>query len=75
LTLGFFYQKRDCTILIGFLDSNKAGDFENRKSTSGFVFRLSSGPINQSSKRQPIVVLLSIEVEYHSLTESVKESI
>ncbi|KAH9316087.1 hypothetical protein KI387_024714, partial [Taxus chinensis] len=38
--------------LIGFTDSDWAGDLDHRKSTSGYSFSLSSGPISWSSKKQ-----------------------
>ncbi|MCI80673.1 copia-type polyprotein, partial [Trifolium medium] len=44
--------------------SDYAGDVNDRKSTSGFVFMLGSGAISWSSKKQPIVTLSTTEVEY-----------
>eukprot|EP00258_Populus_trichocarpa_P034009 XP_024450028.1 uncharacterized protein LOC112326471 [Populus trichocarpa] len=41
-----------------------AGDVEDRKSTNGYVFLLSSGVVTWSSKKQPIVTLSTIEVEF-----------
>ncbi|KAJ8622249.1 hypothetical protein MRB53_030778 [Persea americana] len=42
----------------------KNGDQDDRKSTSGYVFLLSSGAISWSSKKQPIVTLSTIEAEF-----------
>ncbi|GKV38841.1 hypothetical protein SLEP1_g46706 [Rubroshorea leprosula] len=48
---GLFYKKGDQTDLAGFTDSDYAGDLDDRKSTSGFVFMLRSGAISWSSKK------------------------
>jgi hypothetical protein len=37
---------------------------EDRKSTSGYVFLLSSGAVTWSSKKQPIVTLSTTEAEF-----------
>ncbi|GAU36022.1 hypothetical protein TSUD_211600 [Trifolium subterraneum] len=50
--------------LIGWSDSDYAGDLNDRKSTSGYVFMLGTGAISWSSKKQPIVTLSTTEVEY-----------
>ena len=65
-TLGFgmFYKKGGKLKLIGYTDSDYAGDVEDRKSTSGYVFMLSSGAISWSSKKQPIVTLSTTEAEF-----------
>ncbi|TXG65249.1 hypothetical protein EZV62_006524 [Acer yangbiense] len=41
-----------------------AGDLEDRKSTSGYVFMLSSGAVSWSSKKQPVVTLSTTEAEF-----------
>lgn len=56
---GIFYKKGgngECELL-GFTDSDYAGDMDDRKSTSGYVFLMSSGAVSWSSKKQPIVTL------------------
>ena len=37
---------------------------EDRKSTSGFLFVLSSGVVSWSSKKQPVVTLSTTEAEF-----------
>ncbi|XP_020216916.1 uncharacterized protein LOC109800547 [Cajanus cajan] len=61
---GLFYKKNDQSKLIGFVDSDFTGDMDDRKSTTGYVFKLGSGAIAWSSKKQPIVTLSSTEAEY-----------
>jgi hypothetical protein len=50
--------------LKGWTDSDYAGDVDDRKSTSGYVFKLGSGAISWSSKKQPIVTLSTTEAEF-----------
>ena len=61
---GVFYKKGTRSDLIRFTDSDYAGDQDDRKSTSGYVFMLGSGAISWSSKKQTIVTLSSIDVEF-----------
>lgn len=50
--------------LVGFTDSDWAGDVNDRKSTSGFVFFLGSSLIAWSCKKQTAIALSSTEAEY-----------
>ena len=59
----------------GYSDSDWAGDREDRKSTSGYIFVLNNGPISWCSKRQKTVTLSSTEAEYMALTLAAKETI
>ncbi len=61
--------------LVSYTDSDWANDTESRRSTSGFVVTLGSGPISWKSKKQPTVALLSCEAEYIALAEATKEVI
>ena len=49
---------------MAYADSDYAGDLEDRKSTSGYVFLMSSGAVSWSSKKQPIVTLSTTEAEF-----------
>jgi len=61
---GIMYKKRSSNDLIAYTDSDYAGDLNDRKSTSGYVFLLSSGAVSWLSKKQPIVTLSIIEAEF-----------
>ena len=61
--------------LVGYTDSDWAGDAATRKSTSGYLFKLANGAISWSSKRQPTVALSSCEAEYMAMTQGVKEAV
>ena len=60
--------------ILGYSDSDWAGDRDSRRSTSGFVFMLNNGPVSWSSKRQATVALSSTEAEYVALTQTAKEA-
>ncbi|XP_048228615.1 secreted RxLR effector protein 161-like [Ricinus communis] len=61
---GIFYKRGGDAELIAFTDSDYAGDSDDRRSTSGFVFLLNSGVVSWSSKKQPIVTLSTTEAEF-----------
>ncbi|KAH9306698.1 hypothetical protein KI387_011102, partial [Taxus chinensis] len=50
-------------------------NIDDRKSTSGFVFFMGSGPISWGSKKQHFVSRSSTEAEYRSAGEAVCEAI
>ncbi|XP_052176613.1 secreted RxLR effector protein 161-like [Diospyros lotus] len=61
---GIFYKKGGNKELVAYTDSDYARDFEDRKSTVGYVFMLSSGAVSWSSRKQPIVTLSIIETKF-----------
>ena len=61
---GIFYKKGRDEELVAYTDSDYAGDLEDRKSTSGYVFLLSSGAVSWTSKKQPMVSLSTTEAEF-----------
>ena len=61
-------------MLIGFTNSNWAGDPDDQKSTVGYVFTLGSGLITWSCKKQSVISLSSAESEYHGAVEASKEA-
>jgi hypothetical protein len=75
LELGISYGKPGDQEIVGYTDSDWAGDKGTRKSTSGYLFKLGNGAVSWSSKRQPTVALSSCEAEYMAVTQCVKEAI
>lgn len=61
--------------LTGYTDADWAGDLDQRKSTSGYIFTLYGGAISWSSRRQPTVALSSTESEYMSAVSGIQEAI
>eukprot|EP00253_Pinus_taeda_P032403 PITA_32403 len=62
-------------LLVGFTDSDWAGDPDDRKSTAGYVFTLGSGPITWACKKQSAISLSSAKAEYRGAVEASKESL
>ena len=56
-----------------YTDSDRAGDADGRRSTSGFVVTLVGGAISWQSKLQRCVALSTTEVEYLAAIEAGKE--
>ncbi|CAI0540875.1 unnamed protein product [Linum tenue] len=50
--------------LMGFTDSDYAGDSDDRKSTSGYIYFLAGGAVSWASKKQPVVTLSTTEAEF-----------
>ncbi|CAA7027704.1 unnamed protein product [Microthlaspi erraticum] len=61
---GIRYKHNGEEKLVGFVDSDYAGDSDDRKSTSGYVFMMSGGAISWASKKQAIVTLSTTEAEF-----------
>ncbi|XP_052177556.1 secreted RxLR effector protein 161-like [Diospyros lotus] len=61
---GIHYKKRRDGELLAFPDSDYTRDMEDRKSTSGYMFLMSSNVISWCSKKQPIVTLSTIKAEF-----------
>ena len=75
MEFGLFFKKGEKSDLIGFTDSDYAGDQDDRRSTSGFVFMLDSGAVSWSSKKQPIVTLSTTEAEFVAATSCACQAI
>jgi hypothetical protein len=61
--------------LHGYCDADWAGDTQDRRSTTGYVFMLGNGAISWNSKRQPTIALSTTEVEYMAASQGIKEAI
>ncbi|XP_052723890.1 secreted RxLR effector protein 161-like [Vigna angularis] len=61
---GIYYKTTESGELLAFTDSDYAGDMEDRKSTSGYVFLMGLGVVSWCSKKQPIVTLSTTEAEF-----------
>ena len=62
-------------VIHGYSDSDWAGDLNDRKSMSGYIFMLSGAGISWRSKKQTSVALSTAEAEYIALSSSVQEAI
>lgn len=69
LKLGLLYRKNVEESLIGFADADWAGD-KDRKSTTGFFFKVFGSVICWSTRKQTTVALSSTEAEYVALASA-----
>ncbi|KAG6390348.1 hypothetical protein SASPL_148082 [Salvia splendens] len=58
---GLLYSATNDYMLVGYSDSDWAGDTDDRKSTSGYVFYMGDTAFTWMSKKQPIVTLSTRE--------------
>ena len=61
--------------LLGYCDSDYAGDLDTRRSTTGYVFILNGGAITWSSRRQQTVAASTTEAEYMAAAAATKEAL
>ena len=75
IRLGVLYSKdkeKQCT---GYRDADWEGDVNDRKSTSGYVFKHSGAAISWRSKKQSCVALSTAEAEYIAFASATQESV
>ncbi|CAI7788646.1 unnamed protein product [Closterium sp. NIES-53] len=77
-TIGLIYYRNITTMpeLIGYVDADHAGDSDNRRSRTGYIYRHEPiGPISWQSSKQELVALSSAEAEYIALCSATKEGL
>jgi hypothetical protein len=67
---GIRYSTLEDFILIGYTDSDRGGNIDDGKSTSGYTFHLGTCIVSWASRKHPIVTLSSVEVEYVAATNT-----
>ena len=75
INIGIKFNKNVSIQLQGYSDADWAGNLEDRKSTSGFIFKIADGPISWGSKKQNCVALSTSEAEYIALCLSIQEGL
>jgi hypothetical protein len=69
------FNKNEKAEIICYTDADWAGEADDRKSTSGFVFVLKGGAISWCSKKQPTIALSTCEAEYLALSHAMQEAV
>lgn len=72
--LSMKFEKKDSD-LIGYVDADWGSNKKDRKSYTGYVFKLAGASISWRSCKQKTVALSSTEAEYMALSEATKEAI
>ena len=66
------YGRNDCTVLIGYSNSDWAVDMDDRRSTTGYCYTLAGACIAWQKRKQRTATLSLTEAEYMALTETTK---
>jgi hypothetical protein len=61
--------------LVGYVDSDYAGDLNNRRSLTGYVFTIGGCGVSWKASLQATVALSTTEAEYMAISEACKEAI
>jgi hypothetical protein len=69
------YSSGGTPLLVGFTDSDWAGDPDNWKSTASYVFILGSGPVTWVCKKQQAIALSSAKAEYQVAVNASQEAL
>ena len=72
MDVGLLFNPRDIS-LTGYCDADWAGDLDNRRSTTGYIFVIGGVPVSWKSKRQQTVALSTAEAEYMALSDASRE--
>jgi transposase InsO family protein len=62
-------------VLSGYCDADYAGDTSDRRSTTGYMFKVGSGAVSWNSKRQQTTATSTVEAEYMATSHATKEAI
>ena len=73
---GIVYSRNDHSddLMIGYSDADFAGDVNDRKSTSGYIFMINGAPVSWKSRKQTCVALSTAEAEYVALANATQEA-
>ena len=69
-----FCSENESPVFQGFVDADWGGDLKDRKSTSGYLFKIFGCTVVWCSRKQNCVTLSSTEAEYIALAEAVTEA-
>ncbi|KAM1105537.1 hypothetical protein ACFX13_002546 [Malus domestica] len=76
--VGLCFQRSDSSFenfVVGYVDSDYAGDLDKRRSTTGYLFTMAKWPVSWRSTLQSTVALSTMEAEYMAIAEAVNEAI
>ena len=72
---GLLYRRDNPIECYGYSDADFAEDLDDRKSTSGYIFKIGGAPVIRKCCKQSCVALTTTESEYMALSSAAQESI
>ena len=75
INFGILYTKQESEDFVAYSDADWAGDLDDCKSTSGYLFKISGGAVSWRSKKQSSVALSTAEAEYIALASTAQEAV
>ena len=69
-SLMLTYRKSESLEIEGYLDSDFAGDVDDRKSMSGYIFTLAKGAISWKSSKQSVTASSTMYAEFVACYEA-----
>ena len=72
---GLLYSKGESDALVGYSDADWAGDCNDYKSTTGYMFQIGSTAVSWKSKKQSCVALSTAEAECMALASAAQEAV
>ena len=69
------FEEKKMLGVVGYCDSDFAGDYDKRRSLSGYIFTVGGNVVSWKSNLQHVVALSTTEAEYIVLTEAVNEAL
>nr|GEV80080.1 hypothetical protein [Tanacetum cinerariifolium] len=72
---GEYWRRNSGEGLVGYVDSDYAGDLDKRRSLTGYVFTIGGCAVSWKASLQTIVALSTTEAEYMAISEAFKEAI
>jgi hypothetical protein len=75
MSIFTFVKQKNDLLVVGYVDADYARDFDDRRSTMGYVFTLARGPICWRSMIQSTIAMSAIEVEYMAAVEAANEAL
>ncbi|XP_055848470.1 uncharacterized protein LOC129913695 [Episyrphus balteatus] len=73
LKMCYSREETSESLITGYCDADYAGDVDERKSITGYIFKMQGGAISWCSRKQPTVALSTTEAEYMAMSMAIQE--